>query len=95
MTRQVNGVWTIDFGPVQPGIYRYTVAVDGVRTTDPHNRASSESLTSVRSMYEVPSAPFVEYKPGVSHGKVATVWYDSKAGGRATPNRRETSVMLA
>ncbi len=81
MTRAENGVWSIDFGPVQPGVYRYTFAVDGVQTTDPRNPVSSETLTSVRSMYEVPGAAFEEYRSGVPHGSISTVWYDSKAVG--------------
>jgi enterochelin esterase family protein len=81
MTRGADGVWTIDFGPVQPGVYRYSFLVDGVQTTDPRNPVSSESLNSVKSMYEVPGAPFLEYKAGVPHGAIAAVWYDSQAVG--------------
>ena len=81
MTRTENGVWSIDFGPVQPGTYRYTFSVDGVQTTDPRNPLSSETLTSVRSMYEVPGAAFEEYRPAVPHGSIASVWYESKAVG--------------
>jgi enterochelin esterase-like enzyme len=81
MTRGANGVWTIDFGPVQPGVYRYTLSVDGVQTTDPRNPSSSECLTSVKSMYEVPGAAFLEYQPDVPHGAIASVWYASKLAG--------------
>jgi len=62
-------------------VYRYTFSVDGVQTADPRNPVSSESLTSVRSMYEIPGAAFSEYKAGVPHGAIAAVWYDSKATG--------------
>lgn len=79
MKRADNGVWSIDFGPIQPGVYRYTFLVDGVQTTDPRNPLSSESLTSVKSMYEVPGAAFEEYLPKVPHGSIATVWYYSSA----------------
>ncbi len=81
MTRGANGVWTVDFGPIQPGVYRYTFVVDGVQTTDPRNPVSSESLNSVRSMYEVPGAAFEEYRADVPHGAIATVWYQSAAVG--------------
>lgn len=81
MTRGVNGVWTVNLGPIQPGVYRYTFSVDGVQTTDPRNPSSSETLTSVKSMYEVPGAPFLEYKPDVPHGAIASVCYASKAVG--------------
>lgn len=81
MTRGADGVWAIDFRPVQPGVYRYTFLVDGVQTTDPRNPVSSERLNGVNSMYEVPGASFLEYKPGIQHEAIASVWYDSKAVG--------------
>lgn len=81
MTRGENGVWSIDFGPIQPGVYRYTFVVDGVQTTDPRNPVSSESLNSVKSMYEIPGAAFEEYRPDVPHGSIASVWYRSSATG--------------
>lgn len=81
MTRGANGVWSIDFGPIQPGVYRYTFSVDGVQTTDPRNPVSSQSLNSVRSMYEVPGASFLEYKPDIPHGAIASVWYPSIVTG--------------
>lgn len=78
MTRAANGVWSVEFGPVEPGVYRYSFSVDGVQTTDPRNPESSESLTSVRSLYEVPGAEFLAYKPDVAHGAIASVRYYSK-----------------
>jgi hypothetical protein len=62
MRKGADGVWSIQIGPIQPGVYRYTFLVDGVQTTDPRNPASSESLNFVRTMYEVPGAPFLEYR---------------------------------
>jgi len=53
MTKGADGVWSIQIGPIQPGVYRYTFLLDGVQTTDPRNPLSSESLNFVRSMYEV------------------------------------------
>jgi enterochelin esterase family protein len=79
MMRGENGVWIIEFGPIQPGVYRYSFLIDGVQTTDPRNPVSSESLNSVRSMYEVPGAAFEEYRPDVPHGGIASVWYRSSA----------------
>ena len=52
MSKGVDGVWFIQIGPIQPGVYRYTFLVDGVQTTNPKNPVSSESLTFVRSMYD-------------------------------------------
>lgn len=81
MTKGPDGVWSIQIGPIQPGVYRYTFLVDGVQTTDPRNPVSSESLTFVRSMYEVLGAPLLEYRPDVPHGAIASVWYPSAAAG--------------
>jgi enterochelin esterase-like enzyme len=81
MTKGPDGVWSIQIGPIQPGVYRYSFLVDGVQTTDPRNALSSESLTSVRSMYEVPGEAFLEYRADVPHGAIASVWYQSAAVG--------------
>lgn len=35
MSKGVDGVWSIQIGPIQPGLYRYTFLVDDVQTTDP------------------------------------------------------------
>jgi enterochelin esterase family protein len=74
-----QGIWEVTIGPIEPGIYRYNFVVDGVATTDPRNPLTSQSLTSSRSMYEVPGAPFMEMKSGIPHGAIATVYYDSTA----------------
>ena len=81
MTRAQNGVWSVTIGPIQPGTYRYSFGVDGVSTTDPRNPVASETLTSVRSMYEVPGAQWEEYLPNVPHGSIASVWYPSALNG--------------
>ena len=81
MTKGADGVWSYTLGPIQPGVYRYKFEVDGVATTDPHNTAVSETLTSVESLYEVPGAPFMEYRADVPHGAMATVYYRSKVTG--------------
>jgi enterochelin esterase family protein len=81
MSKGADGVWSLQIGPIQPGVYRYTFLVDGVQTTDPKNPASSESLNFVRSMYEVPGAPFLEYRADVPHGAIASIWYDSASVG--------------
>ena len=81
MTKGANGVWSLQIGPIQPGVYRYTFLVDGVQTTDPRNPLSSESLNFTRSMYKVPGAPFLEYRVDVPHGAIASVWYQSSSVG--------------
>jgi len=79
LTKGADGVWTAQIGPIQPGVYRYTFVVDGVSTTDPRNPDSSESLTQVKSMYEVPGADWMEYSKDVPHGAIASIMYFSAA----------------
>jgi enterochelin esterase-like enzyme len=81
LTKGDQGVWEARIGPIEPGVYRYTFTVDGVSTTDPRNPLTSQSLTHASSMYEVPGAEFIEYKTGVPHGVISTVYYDSSATG--------------
>jgi enterochelin esterase-like enzyme len=76
-----QGVWAVVVGPIEPGTYRYTFTVDGVSTTDPRNPFTSQSLTRSSSLYEVPGADFMEYKVGVAHGAISTVYYDSSSTG--------------
>jgi len=79
-----NGVWEATIGPIDPGAYRYTFVVDGVRTMDPNNPAVSESNTDAWSLVYVPGAEFMDTLR-VPHGAVASVTYYSTALGR---NRR-------
>jgi enterochelin esterase-like enzyme len=81
LTKGDQGVWEGTIGPIEPGVYRYTFTVDGVSTTDPRNPLTSQSLTHASSMYEVSGADFMEYKAGVLHGAISTVYYDSSATG--------------
>jgi enterochelin esterase family protein len=34
MTRGDNGVWAIDFGPIQPGVYRYSFLAERIAQFD-------------------------------------------------------------
>ncbi len=81
MQKGDQGIWEVTIGPIVPGVYRYNFVVDGVNTTDPRNALSSQSLTQVRSLYEVPGADFLEYKQEVPHGAISSVRYFSKATG--------------
>ena len=80
MTRAEDGIWSITVGPYPAGAYRYTFSVDGVSATDPKNAASSESLSTVRSLFVIPGN-FADAKD-VPHGEVATVYYQSRTLAR-------------
>lgn len=81
MVKGDDGVWSATAGPFQPGVYGYNFLVDGVPTTDPRNPFATEALTRVQSLYEVPGAPFMEYRMDVPHGAIAAVWYPSSVTG--------------
>jgi enterochelin esterase family protein len=81
MVKGADGVWSVTLGPFQPGVYGYGFLIDGVLTTDPRNPLSCESLNRVLSIYEIPGAPFMEYKMDVPHGAIASVWYPSTTTG--------------
>jgi enterochelin esterase-like enzyme len=80
-TRGDNGVWTLVFGPVDPGAYRYNFNVDGVATIDPRNAAISESNTNVWSLVYVPGSDVFDTRD-VPHGAVSEVTYKSTTLGR-------------
>lgn len=80
-SKDEGGVWSATVGPVEPGAYRYTFAVDGVATMDPRNPAVSESNTNAWSLVYVPGAEFMDANQ-VPHGAVASVHYYSTALAR-------------
>jgi enterochelin esterase family protein len=81
MVKGDQGIWEAVIGPIEAGTYRYTFTVDGVSTIDPRNPLTSQSLIHSSSMYEVQGSEFTELKPGVPHGGISTVYYDSSATG--------------
>ncbi|HTQ58523.1 MAG TPA: alpha/beta hydrolase-fold protein [Bryobacteraceae bacterium] len=80
-TKNDEGVWSATVGPVEPGAYRYTFAVDGVPALDPRNPDVSESNTNDWSLVYVPGADFMETAQ-VPHGAVASITYYSTALAR-------------
>ncbi len=80
-TKAENGVWETTIGPIDPGAYRYTFAVNGVAVIDPRNPAISESNTNVWSLVVVPGSDTMDTKD-VPHGAVAAVTYHSSALGK-------------
>lgn len=80
-TKGENGVWEATVGPIDPGAYRYTFAVNGVAVVDPRNPASSQSNNNVWSLVYVPGAAFMDTQK-VPHGAVAAVDYYSTALGK-------------
>lgn len=77
MSRSDEGVWEATVGPVEPGAYRYNFSVDGVRTLDPANPATSESNANAWSLAVVPGSDDFDARD-VPHGALAEVFYPSK-----------------
>jgi len=82
LSKDANGVWSVTLGPLEPGTYRYTFAVDGVQTADPKSRNVFERLDSAWSLITVPGAEFQDEQADVAHGTVETVWYKSATLGK-------------
>ncbi len=76
-----KGVWEATIGPVDPGTYRYTFAVNGVPVMDPRNPEISESNNNAWSLFHIAGHEFEDTKQ-VPHGAVAAVHYMSTALGR-------------
>lgn len=84
MTRGNDGVWSVTFGPVPPGIYDYAFDVDGVRMTDPLSTHVIGNRTGSRGYLDVPGkagSPRIDEWQNVPHGAVTQHWYLSTATG--------------
>ncbi len=77
LTKADNGVWSVILPMVATGAYRYNFIIDGIQVNDSKNIATSASQTSVKSLLVVSDNDFAADKPGVAHGAVAKVLYNS------------------
>lgn len=77
MTKNEKGIWELEFGPVDPGAYRYKFSVDGATALDDNNPSVSESNDTSWSLVYVPGAAFMDTQ-NVPHGSVEAVTYYSK-----------------
>jgi enterochelin esterase-like enzyme len=75
-----DGVWSVTFGPLMPGTFRYHFVVDGVQVADPRNPLASQELNYVETVVSIPGLDYQDVQD-VSHGAVASVWYESKSLG--------------
>lgn len=81
MTKGDTGVWEVIAGPLTPGVYQYSLVVNGVQIADPRNQAVNETTTGFHSLLVVPGLDATDTKK-VPHGAVAQVFYDSTVLGR-------------
>lgn len=82
-TRGEQGLWTLS-QTLPPGIYDYTIDVDGVVMVDPENPTVVGNTRGARGLVEIPGPagrPRQDEWRQVPHGAVTTHWYDSKVTG--------------
>ncbi len=75
-----DGVWSVTLGPLNPAIYSYTFAINGVSVLDPVNPMIKLGERTSASMFEIPAeSPSPYDMQAVPHGTVHENWYQSKS----------------
>lgn len=78
MARDLQGVWSLTVGPLEPGPTIYTVTVDGVTTPDPVNpRVKLRARTSASLVFVPGSSPELWEARPVPHGRLTIHWAHS------------------
>lgn len=82
MQKDESGVWSAKIGSLDPDLYAYRFAVDGLEIIDPSNPRVKTGIRSSQSLAMVPGAqPLFWQEQAVPHGGVHTHWYHSGAIG--------------
>ena len=81
--KATNGVWSATSEPAPAGAYRYNFMVDGATVLDCRNPYTSAGVKTVQSVVEVSRGAddLQANQPGIAHGTIATVYYDSPVAG--------------
>lgn len=84
MTQDTNGVWSVTVGPVPPGVWEYSLVVDGLGMIDPGSPAIKPMREPRTSILHLPADPPNSWDfQDVPHGTVSFHTYRSKPlGGR-------------
>ncbi len=79
MVQGTNGVWSVTVGPIDPGVWEYSFAVDGLSMIDPGNPAIKPMREPRTSILHLPGVPPMlhDFQP-VPHGVVHAHTYFSK-----------------
>lgn len=77
MTRDENGIWSTTLDPVPPGVYEYSLNVDGMQMVDPGNMQSKPMRSPRTSILYIPGDTVHDFKD-VPHGTVHYHGYQSK-----------------
>jgi enterochelin esterase family protein len=83
MMKDTNGVWSVTVGPIEPGVYEYSMQVDGLSMIDPGNPAIKPMREPRTSILHLPGQPplLADFQD-VPHGVVHQHSYLSKSLGR-------------
>lgn len=82
LTKDDSGVWSATIGPLEPDIYGYNFAVDGLAIVDPGNPWVKPMRAARTSVLEVPGHPSRLWEfQSVPHGTVHEHAYFSKSLG--------------
>ena len=71
MQKDEQGVWSVTSSPFTPGIYTYSLVVDGTSLNDPSNRQVQTSFNGFQSMFVVPGSDPWLPAAGVPKGAIA------------------------
>jgi enterochelin esterase family protein len=74
LQKDEKGTWSVTVGPLEPDLYSYRFAVDGIAVIDPSNQAKPATALDVPG--DTPMA--YDMRP-VAHGAVQQRWYPSKS----------------
>jgi enterochelin esterase-like enzyme len=87
MMKDSDGTWSVTVGPIDPGIYIYHFAVDGLNIADPINPAIKLRARTSASLLEVPGkTPKIWEARDVPHGTVEIQNHKATAlGGEMRP----------
>ncbi len=82
LTKDADGVWSAVTGPVEAGVWEYSLSVDGVTMIDPANPQVKPQRSPRTSILEVPGTPpLVTEFQDVPHGAIHVHQYRSRATG--------------
>jgi enterochelin esterase family protein len=80
MTRDASGAWSITTAPMQPELWAYTFAVDGVRTLDPGNyNLARDGSGFMNTLIVLDDSTAVFQSQAVPHGSLTSSWFQSSA----------------
>jgi enterochelin esterase-like enzyme len=71
MQKDEQGVWSVTSTPFTPGIYTYSLVVDGTSLNDPSNRQVQTSFNGFQSMFAIPGPDPWLPATGVPKGAIA------------------------